>query len=198
MIDKNILRNLKLFGYQKASLVDYPKEITSVLFTKYCNMSCWYCHQYKTMLEASPFTPEQLEETIKDSINNLSSAITICGGEPTLYGRELISLLKYYRNKTNKKLKLDTNGTMPKVLDVIIKDNLVDYIAMDINADFNDYRKYGYGRNVDKLYKSYNMICGSNIEYQFRSTIADSFNIKDYKFIADFVHDIKFQKYVKV
>ncbi|HNQ19447.1 MAG TPA: anaerobic ribonucleoside-triphosphate reductase activating protein [Bacteroidales bacterium] len=195
MIDKDILRNLKIFGYHKASMIDYPNQITSILFTKYCNMSCSYCHQYKTMLETEPLNKEQLEYVINDSINNLSTAITITGGEPTLYGRELISLLKHYRSNTSKKLKLDTNGTMPEVLKEIIDNKLVDFIAMDIKADFNCYNKLGYNRRPDNLYKSYNLICNSNIDYQFRCTVNDNFNNIDYKFISDYVPDIKLQKY---
>jgi len=198
MIDPNILRNLKLFGYQKSSLSDYPDEITSILFTKYCNMACGYCHNYKSMLELESFNTDQLANTIKDSINNLSTAITISGGEPTLYGRELISLLKYYRSKTKKKLKLDTNGTMPEVIKEILDNNLIDFIAMDIKADFNNYSKLGYARRSENLYRSYNIICNSNVGYQFRCTVSELFNIDDYIFMSRYVPDIKLQKYVNM
>jgi pyruvate formate lyase activating enzyme len=198
MIDSNILRNLKVFGYHKSSLIDYPKEITSILFTKYCNLSCSYCHQYKTMISAEPLDKVELTNIINDSIHNLSTAITITGGEATLYGRELISLLKYYRSKTKKKLKLDTNGTMPEVIKEILDNNLIDFIAMDIKADFNDYKKLGYNRRPDNLYRSYNMICNSKIDYEFRCTVSELFNIDDYIFMSRYVPDIKLQKYVNM
>ena len=31
-------------GFNKTSFVDYPGVISSVVFTPYCNMNCWYCH----------------------------------------------------------------------------------------------------------------------------------------------------------
>ena len=130
-------------GLLKQSLVDYPGKICSVLFTEGCNFRCGFC-QNKNLVEPALFhLNNHLDE---DSIlaflekrKNFIEAITITGGEPTLHP-ELLSFISKVKN-LGFAVKLDTNGTNPKMLESLIKKGLIDYVAMDIKAPL-DYQKY--------------------------------------------------------
>ena len=190
----NNFQNIKLFGFQKSSLIDYPEYISSVIFFNGCNLSCEYCHNRKAMQEYGIFTREQVIHTIYDVITNLSKGIVISGGEPTIQDNDLIYLLQYLKQRTNKKIKLDTNGTNPEVLKNIIDNKLVDFIAMDVKAKFENYSKYFHYNNIDNLYKSIDLISRSGLNYQFRNTLWQKLTLEDKDWIIKNFPDIKFQE----
>ena len=60
----------------------------------------------------------------------LLSGVSICGGEPTIH-KDLPRFCRQIKH-LGYKVKLDTNGTNPDMLESLIREDLVDYIAMDI------------------------------------------------------------------
>jgi len=58
--------------------------------------------------------------------------LVITGGEPTLYS-ELPEAIKRIKAE-GFLVKLDTNGTNPKMLKELLDENLLDYVAMDLKA----------------------------------------------------------------
>lgn len=196
--DRDFRKYVKIFGYVPVSLLDYPGEITSVFFTRLCNLSCGYCHNYDSMIRLLAYDEVHFDYCIKDSILSLTSAITISGGEPTIYGIDLIGMLKHFRKLTNKKLKLDTNGTLPDVIEEILDQKLVDYVAMDVKGHFENYSKFGYKQDVNNLYRSADLIRQSGVDHQFRTTIDKSlFDDQDRDFIMKYFPSIKFQNKIE-
>ncbi len=78
------------------------------------------------------------------------------------------------------KVKLDSNGTNPEVLQRLIDKKLIDYIAMDIKGPLEKYDKIvGRKINLDKLRKSVIIIKSSKLPYEFRSTMVPQLVKKD-------------------
>jgi pyruvate formate lyase activating enzyme len=67
---------------------------------------------------------------------HLVDAVVITGGEPCLHSGlyDLISEIK----ERGFLVKLDTNGAFPKVLEKLLENNMLDYVAMDIKTSLND------------------------------------------------------------
>lgn len=195
---RDFYKNIKAFGYQKSSLVDYPSNLTSVLFLKYCNMSCHYCHNKDIMMKSNnEFTKEQLKSVIDDMTTAaLTTGITISGGEPTLYGLDLALMLDYIKSNTNKRIKLDTNGTNPDVLEMLINEKLIDFIAMDIKSSLPNYNKFGYIGDINNIAKSINIIMDSKLPYQFRHTKSPLCDNYDNDFLS-FFKNMKYQDIVE-
>jgi pyruvate formate lyase activating enzyme len=162
-------------GLQRFSLIDYPDKICAIIFTQGCNFKCPYCHNPELS------NPDLYETTIpeEDVFSFLVKrrgkldAVTITGGEPTLQS-DLIDFIK--RVKTISYLvKLDTNGSRPDVLEALIKNNLVDYIAMDVKAPWDKYKKITHSTIKSEIIKkSIDLIKKSNILYEFRTTVVKS------------------------
>lgn len=77
---------MEIKSFQKTSLIDYPGEICSVVFTPGCNMRCRYCHNKALVLNAENL-PVYSEEHIINHLQkriSLIDALCITGGEPTL------------------------------------------------------------------------------------------------------------------
>ena len=164
---------MKIAYLQRSSLIDYPGRISAVIFTQGCNFVCPYCHNPE-LVKPELFTESVNVKEIFDFLElrkNKLEGIVITGGEPTLQ-KGLIPFMKSLR-QMGYKLKLDTNGSKPEVIETLIQERLVDFIAMDIKAPHGKYSRVA-GKNVDinALAKSIHIIMNSGAEYEFRTTAA--------------------------
>ncbi|MBN2880958.1 anaerobic ribonucleoside-triphosphate reductase activating protein [Candidatus Woesearchaeota archaeon] len=165
-----------LKGLQKTSLVDYPGKMVSTVFFEGCNFRCPFCHN-KTLVLPEHFTGDVIEhdEVITHLKNNSKflDGICITGGEPTL-SKDLIEFAKKVKSE-GFLVKLDTNGTNPKVLKQLIDDSLVDYIAMDIKGPYKNYNNITQSTvELDKVKESIDLIKNSNVDHEFRTTVLPS------------------------
>jgi len=139
-----MVEGIRIGGFQKQSLIDFPGKITSVVFTSGCNFRCGYCHNPELVLpEFFPARDISCETILAYLQKNqfLLDAVTITGGEPTmqvglpLFIKEIKAL--------GLQVKLDTNGTHPEMVKSLVGNQLIDYVAMDIKAPLSlcSYRK---------------------------------------------------------
>jgi len=159
-------------GIQKLSLVDYPGKTSAAFFTIGCNMRCGYCHNAELVL------PERYAEALDEAYiwkfleqrRGLLDGIVVSGGEPTMHDAlpTFIARLK----QLGYLVKLDSNGTRPDMLQQLIDDGLVDYIAMDIKAPLAKYSEVA-ARPIDTaaIQRSIDLIQSSGLEHEFRTTV---------------------------
>jgi len=144
--------------------------ISTTFFYYGCNFSCGYCHNHKMLTETKVILDEnKLETILKHAKRNWVSTIVITGGEPTL-DKNLTEFLKYLKQQKFK-IKLDTNGSRPKIINSLINQNLVDYFAMDVKGTKDQYQEITKYNNIDNINESINLIKNSNIDYEFRTTV---------------------------
>lgn len=175
-------------GVQKFTILDYPGKVAAIVFTPFCNFRCGYCHNSEFVL------PEKIEQ-IKDSFIpediffnflktriGLIDGVVVSGGEPTLQN-DLKDFIKKVR-EMGFLIKLDSNGSNFNVLKDLVDEHLIDYIAMDVKTDLCNYKKIsGYigeeNELINNVKKSINLIMNSDIDYEFRTTIAKNFLSKE-------------------
>lgn len=158
-------------GLVKSSLIDYPKKIAAVVFLQGCNFSCPYCHNPEIVnpVVFKPFSEEEFFSFLKNRINKLDGVV-ISGGEPTIH-KDLYEFIKKIKDM-GFLIKLDTNGTNPEILKKLIKDKMLDYIAMDIKAPFDEYETVTRRKvNTDNIKESLNIINRGFADYEFRTTV---------------------------
>jgi pyruvate formate lyase activating enzyme len=161
-------------GLQKSSLIDYPEKISAIIFTQGCNFRCPYCHNPNLVngeLEMGNGEAKILE-FLSSRIGKLDGVV-ITGGEPTLH-KDLPEFIKQIKD-LGFAIKLDTNGTNPDMLQQLIDEKLIDYVAMDIKAPIEKYNEIVYTKvNIDNILKSIKILKNSNIDYEFRTTVVKS------------------------
>jgi len=161
-------------GLQKVTLVDYPGKIAATVFTVGCNFFCPFCHNPELvdpeLIKTQPLIEEkEILDFLKERKDYLQ-ALCITGGEPTLQ-KDLKNFIKKVK-KLGYLVKLDTNGSNPQVLKELLKENLIDFIAMDIKAPFNKYHLFTKEKDFTKEIKeSIELIKNSKIDYEFRTTL---------------------------
>ena len=164
----------KIAGIQKTTILDYPTKVAAIVFTQGCNFRCGYCHN-PDLLEQNKntdFLPENFISFLKTRQGKLDGVV-ITGGEPTLQSG-LYDFIKQIK-QLDFAVKLDTNGTNPKILKKLLSENLVDYIAMDIKAPIEKYSEItGINVNTNNIKTSIDLIIKSLTEYEFRTTVLKS------------------------
>jgi pyruvate formate lyase activating enzyme len=185
------------FGYIKSTLIDYPGEIASEIFLSGCNMHCNHCHNYKLATDKNEAMDyNEFSAILADIKSNKATAVVISGGEPTIWPA-LEELCEWIRHNTNKKIKLDTNGSNPETLIKLINNKLVDFIAMDIKAPLERYNMFSNDKDIiDKINQSISIIRNSGLSYLFRCTMIPELGKEDYEILKALYPELKFQKYV--
>ncbi len=166
-------------GLEKFTLVDYPGKVACVVYTIGCNFHCPYCHN-----------PELVNETVEtrisedsffeflDTRKGMLDGVVITGGEPTMHDG-LPEVIKKIKDR-GFLVKLDSNGTRPEMLRDLIEKGVVDYIAMDIKSPFALYpQTVSMPVNIEAVRKSVELLMGSSIKYEFRTTFVKGILAKE-------------------
>ena len=164
---------MKIYGFQKMTLLDFPGHVAATVFTGGCNLRCPFCHNAALVTEIDPAAIYNEDDIIAflAKRTNLLDGVAITGGEP-LMQVDICGFIKKVRG-LGYKVKLDTNGSYPDKLEEIISEHLVDYIAVDIK---NSREKYALTTGVKdydlaSLDRSLEILKNCDIEHEFRTTI---------------------------
>jgi pyruvate formate lyase activating enzyme len=162
---------LQIKGFQGTSLLDYPGKISSLLFFGGCNLTCPFCHNPGLVLDPGQYPDYPLEHILQELKQRrpFIDAVVISGGEPTLVPG-LDGLLRAIK-ELGLSVKLDTNGLLPQILEGLMRQDLVDFVAMDVKTNPGRYGEL-HTRPVDPapLQESIRLLIDSPLEYEFRTT----------------------------
>lgn len=191
--------SFNIAGLQKTTFIDYPDKIACIVFTQGCNFRCGYCHNPELFENKEPLISlEAFFDFLKLRKGKLDGVV-ITGGEPTLQ-KDLKEFIKNIKD-LGFVVKLDSNGTNPKILEELLKENILDYVAMDIKAPLEKYEQIvNCNVNIENIKKSIDLIMNSNIEYEFRTTVLKSqLSYEDFEKIGKLISGSKkyyLQKFV--
>ncbi len=164
-------------GIRKTTLIDYPGRIASMVFTRGCTFACPWCHNGTLLDEGESISTEDFFSFL-ESRKKLIDGVVVSGGEPTIHG-DIEDFLARIR-ETGLAVKLDTNGSLPQVLERILDLSLVDYVAMDVKAPLRDYGKVvGVDGYEDAIKKSISLIMERAPDYEFRTTFVPGLHNQD-------------------
>ena len=186
--------DVKFYGLQKLTLLDFPGRMASTVFTGGCNMRCPFCHN-RSLVFLNENDSDISTEDILEHLENRSKVldgICITGGEPTLH-KGLKDFIKKVK-ALGLQVKLDTNGTNFEVLKDLIEEGLLDYVAVDIK---NCVEKYPYtvgleNFDLSEIEKVKNYLLEDHIDYEFRTTVVEQFHtVDDIEKIAKWIQGAK-------
>lgn len=158
------------------SCVDWDGKVSAVIFLPNCNFRCPFCYNTALVLNPEKFQTKSFEEIRQHLRKNKGwlDGIVITGGEPTI-NEKLPSFCKQFKN-LGVGVKLDTNGTNPAMIERLIDEALVDYVALDVKAPLTveAYSK-ATGVNAENLMahveKTIQILLEGSVDYEFRTTL---------------------------
>ncbi len=182
---------MKIGGLQKTSLLDYPDRISAIVWTVGCNLRCPFCYNTQLVKEETPIIPEEEVLGFLEKRVGKLEAVVITGGEPLLQS-DLTSFIGRIK-KLGYLVKIDTNGTLPDKLEYLLREELVDYVSMDIKAPKHKYELLT-GRPVDttRIDASISIIKELATDYEFKTTVIPTLlNKEDILEIASWIKGAK-------
>lgn len=163
---------MQILGLNKTTLLDYPEHVAATVFTGGCNFRCPFCHNMDLVLgEVEPALSTEDFFAFLEKRKGILDGVCITGGEPTLQ-KDLPDFIRGIRDK-GYLVKLDTNGYRPKVLEELLRENLLDYVAMDIKSSVENYPRVTGMADLDVtgIQESVSLLKSAGIPYEFRTTV---------------------------
>lgn len=191
---------MKFGGLQKLTLLDYPQKVACTVFCTGCDFRCPFCHNNSIVTGVGEeWTVEEIL-TFLNKRKTVLEGVCLTGGEPLLYP-DVADFLASVK-QMGYKVKLDTNGSFPYKLEKLVKDGLVDYVAMDVKNTPELYAiTCGADVDVNAVRQSAKLLLSGAVDYEFRTTVTRTFHteqslaelallLKDCKrwFLQQFVH----------
>jgi len=177
---------------QKTTLMDFPNKVACIVFLVNCNYKCKFC--YNKELTSFKYFKKGKRELIEEKDffafleknKKMLDGVVITGGEPTV-SPGLHNFIKKIK-ALGFLVKLDTNGTNPKILKKLFSENLLDYVAMDFKAPKSKYHEITQSRlPFEKIQESVDLIRASGVAHEFRTTLYPKLTIADLKEISHFL-----------
>lgn len=172
---------------QKSTLVDYPGKIACVIFTQGCNFRCHFCHNPECVLPEqmllfkNDLIPDEVFFNFLESRKGFLDGVSICGGEPTLQP-DLYDFAKKVK-EMGFSVKLDTNGRDYKLVQRMVNDGILDYVAIDLKHTMYSYETAVGIAQTAPFFFSYDkllqFLLEGNIDYEYRTTVIKGMHTAD-------------------
>jgi pyruvate formate lyase activating enzyme len=184
---------MQIGGIQKFSMLDYPGQISAVIFCQGCSLRCPYCHNKEFQEFKNGDVSEEYLLDFLQKRRGALDAIVFSGGEPILQHdlREKITVTK----KMGYLIGLHTSGIDNKALQGVL--DLVDWVGFDFKTVFEKYDLVSKIENASKkVLESFKLLISSNVNFEVRTTYdGDIVTVKDLQIMANVLKDLGVKKW---
>lgn len=162
-------RSLRIGGLTTLSAVDFPGELSAVVFCQGCPWRCAYCHNPR-LLDTEADAPIAWNDVVAflRKRRGLLDAVVFSGGEP-LAQRALPTAMREVR-ALGFRVGLHTGGAYPARLADVLP--LVDWVGFDVKASFGDYGRLTRApRSGERARESLRLLLASGVGHELRTTV---------------------------
>lgn len=178
-ISKKPLSIKGIFSLTPFTLLDYPHKTACIVWFAGCNMRCLYCYNPDIVLGKGKIDFDSVLSFLKTR-KGLLDGVVLSGGECTLH-KKIIDFIKEIKTM-GFAVKIDTNGSNPKILNSLIHDQLIDYVALDYKSLPHIFEKLTQSGLFSEFEESLKLLIQSNIPFEVRTTYHSSL-IKESYFV---------------
>jgi pyruvate formate lyase activating enzyme len=159
---------LRIGGLTPLSTIDYPDQLSAVIYCQGCPLRCDYCHNPELLSHHQQSRipwPEII--LFLEKRQGLLDAVVFSGGEPTLQ-RELFNAVHEIKNM-GYLVGLHSAGIYPKRFAQLLP--YLDWVGLDIKALPEDYHALtGIPGVGESAWRSAQLLVSSGIPHQIRTT----------------------------
>jgi pyruvate formate lyase activating enzyme len=162
------MQHKPLYDITPFTVLDYPDHLAAIVWFAKCNMRCVYCYNKDIVFGEGKISQKEALDFL-DSRVGLLEAVVLSGGEATLYD----NLPEFCRKIKKKKfkIKLDSNGLNPDMIQLLVEENLVDYIALDYKAPKEKYYEITKDKHFDRFSTTLNFLIQKQFDFEVRTTV---------------------------
>lgn len=187
---------VRICGFNKTTLLDYPGRVACTIFLGGCNFRCPFCQNGSLVVNPAGEPEISIDEilTFLKKRKGILDGVCVTGGEPTLAAGLLEFLGKI--KEIGYDVKLDTNGSRPEIVKALTKDGLIDKVAMDIKACPDNYGALtGLAKerlDLEAVKETAAFLMQGTLEYEFRTTVVKELHSeKDFREIGQWLNGAK-------
>jgi pyruvate formate lyase activating enzyme len=165
-----------IYSITPFTLLDYPHKTACILWFAGCNMRCLYCYNPDIVLGKGKLSFQEALKFLKTRIN-LLDGVVLSGGECTLH-KNIINLIIEIK-KMGLLIKVDTNGTNPDMIEFLLKEKLIDYVALDFKAPIDKFKSITNSDLYSGFISSLKLLISSAIPFEVRTTLHSSLLVQN-------------------
>jgi pyruvate formate lyase activating enzyme len=170
-VTPDFLNKKVVHSYTPFTLLDYPDKSACILWFAGCNMKCDYCYNPEIVFGKGMFSFSEIYSFLK-SRRNLLDAVVFSGGECLIH-KDIIQFIKLVKN-LGFLIKVDTNGSQPKVLEKLIKEQLIDYVALDFKGTKEKFFAITKSDFYSQFLSCFQLLQSSTVPFEIRTTYHSS------------------------
>ncbi|WP_317618030.1 MULTISPECIES: anaerobic ribonucleoside-triphosphate reductase activating protein [Flavobacterium] len=190
-ISKKPLSIKGIFSLTPFTLLDYPHKTACIVWFAGCNMRCLYCYNPDIVLGKGKIDFQTVLNFLKTRIG-LLDGVVLSGGECTLH-KKIIDFIKEIK-AMGFEVKIDTNGSNPKILNSLIHDRLIDYVALDYKSLPHTFKKLTQSGLFFEFEESLKLLIQSNIPFEVRTTFhSDLISESDFTKMVEYLENQNFE-----
>jgi pyruvate formate lyase activating enzyme len=177
-----------IYSLTPFTLLDYPHKSACILWFAGCNMRCLYCYNPEIVFGKGTISFEEIIHFLKSRIN-LLDAVVFSGGECLLHKKSVSFIAEV--KKMGFLVKIDTNGSQPKVLKELIQKQLINYVALDFKAMPANFEKITQSELFIPFEKSLLLLLRSEVPFEVRTTVhSELLNKNDLREMISYLENI--------
>jgi pyruvate formate lyase activating enzyme len=182
---------LPIYNVTPFTLLDFPGQTACIVWFSGCNMRCGYCHNPEIVKGKGKGTAEQVLSFLEKR-KGLLDGVVLSGGEATLY-KDIVDFTARVR-RLGYAVKLDTNGTRPDIIQELLKNDLLDYVALDYKAPASKYRKVTATQLFRYFGETLSRLCWQDkVPFEVRTTVHT--DLLDERAVAEIMEDLSTRGY---
>ncbi len=167
----DFLNKKAIHSFTPFTLLDYPDQSACILWFAGCNMKCEYCYNPEIVFGKGILSFSEIFSFLK-SRRNLLDAVVFSGGECLIH-KNIIPFIKLVKS-LGFLIKIDTNGSQPKVLEELINEQLVDYVALDFKGPKEKFFAITKSDFYSQFISCFKLLQESSIPFEIRTTYHSS------------------------
>ncbi len=148
-------------GFVDLSTIDWPGRAVCTVFLRGCPLRCSYCHNAAIQVGSDMREIEEVVAKI-DAARPLISGVIFSGGEPTLQRESLLALARAAKAR-GLDVGIQTNGYFPDTIDALIREGVLDRVALDFKSRWEGFAK---------RWEGYANICTDDYQAQVKRSMA--------------------------
>ena len=191
-VNLDFLNKKAIHSFTPFTLLDYPDKSACILWFAGCNMKCDYCYNPEIVFGKGAFYFSEIISFLK-SRSNLLDAVVFSGGECLIH-KDIIPFIKLVKS-LGFLIKVDTNGSQPKVLEKLIEENLIDYVALDFKGPKEKFFAITKADFYTQFLSCFELLQASSIPFEVRTTYHSSLlNSEDIVAMQDVLLELGYDK----
>lgn len=156
-----------IYNITPFTLLDYPNKSACILWYSGCNMRCLYCYNPEIVLGKGTLSFSEVISFLKKRIG-LLDAVVFSGGECLIH-KNIIEQIREVK-ALGFLIKIDTNGSNSLVLQQLIAENLIDYVALDFKTVRSKFQEITNSNLFIEFEKSFETLLNNNVKFEIRTT----------------------------